>query len=235
MLYGASQFTEDIDLWIEPVGANLRSFLRALADVGAVVYKATPPPTLPNLRKGHGFHFLIHPDIYIDVMGKPPRVGGFASAWRRVRPIHTEWGELPVVSPEDLVLLKRTNRPSDYEAISNLVRMRTQESQEDRSVLRWALANTFDVLHLVELALEWACRPGSWPRRPAVRALLPLAVGTRKVSAARRRKAGELLALEMSRLQDSGRRYWAPMIQDLKRLRSAGKLLRQGMPVSDLL
>jgi hypothetical protein len=36
------------------------------------------------MRRGHGFHFLAPPDVYIDVMGRPPRVGRFAGAWSRL-------------------------------------------------------------------------------------------------------------------------------------------------------
>ncbi len=149
VLYGASQFTEDIDFWIESSIQNFRAFLRAMAKVKATVYKLSPPITPFYIRKGHGFYFRIGDDWYIDVMGKPPRVGKFSSALERARRIKTEWGALMVVAPEDLVLLKRTNRPADYEAISNLVRHRLSEDNNPVT-LRWALCNTFDIQDLVE-------------------------------------------------------------------------------------
>lgn len=69
ILYGASQFTEDIDLWVQPVPSNLAFFLRAMARVKARVYKLTPPITMKYVRKGHGFHFRIGRDLYLDVSG----------------------------------------------------------------------------------------------------------------------------------------------------------------------
>ena len=129
VLYGASQFTEDVDLWVQPASSNLESFLRAMARVRAVVYKLTPPITLKYVRKGHGFHFRIGADLFLDMMGHPPRVGAFLAAFSRARKFKTDWGTLRVSAPEDLVLLKRTNRPGDYEAISNLVRLRVVEDK----------------------------------------------------------------------------------------------------------
>ncbi len=89
VLYGASQFTEDIDLWVRPTASDLKALLRALAAAGATVHKLTPPLNLSRMRRGHGFHFLIRPDVYIDVMGRPPRVGAFEHAWARARRILT--------------------------------------------------------------------------------------------------------------------------------------------------
>ena len=43
--------------------------------------------------------------------------------------LRSRWGRSRVSAPEDLVLLKRTNRPGDYEAILNLVRLRVVEDK----------------------------------------------------------------------------------------------------------
>ena len=235
VLYGASQFTEDIDLWVRPSAADLGGLLAALARARAVVHKLTPRPTLSLLRRGHGFHFLIPPDTYVDVMGRPPRVGPFSRAWSRARPMETDWGRLLVASPEDLVLLKRTNRPSDYEAISNLVRMRTEEAPGDPKVARWGLRNTFDVDDLIALARSTGGRPKMLPKRPALKALLPVGPGKDRVSAEMRRRASRLLALEAAEIQERGRRYWLPILRELRLLRTRGKLLPPGTPVRSLL
>lgn len=232
VLYGASQFTEDVDLWVRPTRADLRGLLKALAGAGAIVHKLTPRPNLALARRGHGFHFMIRPDTYIDVMARPPRVGPFGDAWARRRRIATDWGKIPVVSPEDLVLLKRTNRPSDYEAISNLVRMRWVESPDDPGVVRWGLRNTFDVDDLATLVRSSGVAARMARTRPAVRALLPY--GTRRLPAKVRREAARLLALEATDVQERGRRYWLPILRELKDLRAKGELLRLGTPVRSL-
>lgn len=148
VLYGGAFFSQDLDLWVEPTSANARRLLEALARLQARVHKLTPPLSLRNLRRGHGFHFLVPqrgaPDLYLDVMGRPPRVGGFAAALRRAQRMVTPWGTLPVVSLEDLVELKKTNRPSDYEVISRLVLIRlSREPRPGPRLLAWALRNVF--------------------------------------------------------------------------------------------
>src|SRR6185436_3559751 len=113
ILYGAATFSEDIDLWVNPTQANLDNLIRSLAACRARIYKLTPPLTLRNFRRGHGFHFTLpaRPDpVYLDIMGRPPRVGSFAAAWRRAQVMKTGWGRLPVVSIEDLIALKKTRR-----------------------------------------------------------------------------------------------------------------------------
>ena len=74
VLYGAATFSEDIDLWINPTEANGNRFLPALHECCARFYKLTPPPTVENLRRGHGFHFILPGEVFLDVMGRPPRV-----------------------------------------------------------------------------------------------------------------------------------------------------------------
>jgi hypothetical protein len=234
VLYGASQFTEDIDFWIQPKQQNFHAFLRAMAELKASVYKLTPPITQAYIRKGHGFHFRAESDWYIDVMGKPPRVGDFRRALRKARKISTEWGMLTVVAQEDLVLLKRTNRPGDYETISNLVRQRLSEEPGSR-VLGWALSNTFDVADLVDYVLQAAGKLEKWPSRPAIRALLPLREGQTHIQEKKIRSAADHLLKEMAELQEKGRRYWKPIIADLKRLQRRNRLIPEGTPVSALL
>jgi hypothetical protein len=43
VLYGASTFSEDIDLWLAPTSANFSRFIKALSQLNAAVYKLTPP------------------------------------------------------------------------------------------------------------------------------------------------------------------------------------------------
>ncbi|MFH1706636.1 MAG: hypothetical protein ABIF71_01775 [Planctomycetota bacterium] len=56
VLYGASAFSEDIDLWVKPDAPNIAAFLRVLQAMNARYYKLTPPLTVPMMRRGHGFH-----------------------------------------------------------------------------------------------------------------------------------------------------------------------------------
>ena len=235
ILYGGAHFSQDLDLWIEPSDSNVRRFVDALEDLGARFHKLTPPLTRAFLRRGHGFHFLVPMKggpVYLDAMGHPPRVGGFSAAWRRSETMPTPWGRLPVVSIPDLVELKKTNRPADYDVITRLAMIRLgQEDKPSPALLRWTLDHLFRVEDLLEVLLrfgEGAPPPGmAWIR--AWQAVLrrggrPTAP---HVDAAARR-----LGAKAQKLQARGRRYWIPLIDELRRLRSGGLLLPEGARVT---
>lgn len=214
ILYGAATFSEDVDLWIRPTPANARRLLVALAACGARIYKLTPPLARKNLTAGHGFHFLV-PDrpapIYLDVMGRPPRVGSFGEARRRARILPTGWGALPVVSIPDLIALKRTQRIADYDVITALVRVAVSaEVRPTRALLNWAARNAYRA----EDRADYLRRLG----RPA--GVEPLRTG---------------IAREMTALQAKDAAYWRRIVRDLRRMRTSGELLPEGTPVKDLL
>jgi hypothetical protein len=206
ILYGAATFSEDIDVWIDPTAANARRFVDALEDLGARVYKLTPPMTVRNLRRGHGFHFVLPPDdVFLDVMGQPPRVGSFSRSWRRKRWFDSDWGRVPAVSPEDLVELKKTRRAADYDVISGLVAIRAAEAKGDARILRWALDSTFRVEDMRRFARKLGER---WD-------------ATRGAAA---------LHEKMRRCQELDEGYWSGIIRELRMFRARGLLIPSGSP-----
>ncbi len=214
ILYGAATFSEDVDLWIRPTPENATRLLRALAACQGRVYKLTPALTRKNLRAGHGFHFVIPgrpAPVYLDVMGRPPRVGAYRQARRRAHDVATPWGRIPVISIPDLIALKRTRRLSDYEVISNLVQVRlAAERDPTPEVWRWAYRNSYRVEDRLAIA-----------RR----------IGVRRPPAALRRG----ILAEVARLQAADSAYWRGIIADLRRLLRARRLLAEGTPVAHLL
>lgn len=94
ILYGAATFSEDIDLWVEPTEINLQRLLEALRASHASYYKLTPPVTAANAAQHYGFHFVLPEDpggeVFVDVMGRPPRVSGFEQALGKTPGIPTE-------------------------------------------------------------------------------------------------------------------------------------------------
>lgn len=235
ILYGAAHFTQDLDLWIRPSPKNVRAFLRALSRVDARVHKLTPPLSARWVDRGHGFHFLVpqggRSDAYLDALGRPPRVGGFSVSARRARRMTTPWGRIPVVAIEDLVELKKTNRPGDYEVISRLVRVRLGElGSPDARRLSWAIRNTFRVEDLLAIGAAYGSgiRGGGPPVQKVLRRRDPPAESAVA-------SAGKELDRKMARLLEKGREYWLPRIRDLRLLRSEGGLIPEGTPVRDLL
>ena len=213
VLYGAATFSEDIDIWVRPDPRNISRLLRSLSACGARVHKLTPPLDPRHVRAGHGFHFVIPASsgpVYLDVMAVPPRVGPFDAALLRALWMDSGWGRLPVVGIEDLVALKLTRRLSDYEVISNLVRVRLSAAEQpSRALIRWAARHSFRAEDRVELLSRLGMRKGVEPCR-------------REIAAA------------VARFQARDARYWRSRLAELRRLRSAGLLLPAGTPVSKL-
>ena len=77
VIYGAADFTQDVDIWVRLHPDNFRKLLRALASCGAKVHKLTPPLTRYWASRGHGFHFLAPTRTWrvpLDVQARPSRV-----------------------------------------------------------------------------------------------------------------------------------------------------------------
>jgi len=238
ILYGASHFSQDLDLWIDPGGDNVRRFLDALQALHARVHKLTPPLIPAFLERGHGFHFIIplrEGAVYLDVMGRPPRVGRFAGAWKRAEIMPTPWSRLPVVSIPDLVEMKKTNRPADYDVISRLALIRVgQADRPSPAVLGWALDHLFRVEDVLEFLRRFGMRRGlGTPRGMAwLRRWRGLLARGKQPSRAEVDRAARALGEKAQKLQAAGRRYWLVRIEELRRLRSGGGLLPEGIPVT---
>ncbi len=236
VLYGGSTFSEDFDLWVRPTAENIGRTIDALRDVRARVYKLTPPLELRYWRAGHAFHLRVG-DAFVDLMPRPPRAGGFARAARRSVALDTDWGPLRVVGMEDLVEIKKTRRPGDYDVITNLVRIRLERAESERGptrrVLRWAVDNTFRLEDLLAMLRRWPASRELALRspRPSLRlaARLPASNAAPPARAARAIEAA--MARELQRLWQADRRTWRPIIHDLRRLRREGALLPDGSPV----
>jgi len=237
ILYGAAQFSEDIDLWLAPTIANIRAFLLVLEKADASVYKLTPPLIRSYLLHGHGFHFRLPEEefqvAYLDFMGRPPRVGPFSSAFRRASRIHCDWGNIPVVAIPELVELKKTRRAADYDVISNLVRIHLRSQRKpDRRLLLWGLKNVFRVEDAIWILDTWPETTGLLSQTH--RSWLKVLSSTKDVSVSLYGRAQTLLSKEIAKHQLEDVRYWSSIIQELRELRRNGLLIPEGTPVSDL-
>lgn len=238
ILYGAAHFSQDLDLWIDPSDDNVRRFVDALGGMGARVHKLTPPLSRKHLSRGHGFHFVVPLSggiVYVDVMGCPPRVDRFAAARRRAPILSTPWGALPVVSIPDLVELKKTNRPADYEVITRLAMIRAgQEARPSPRLLKWALDHLFRVEDVAEFLARFGGRLGRNlpPGMGWVRRWIAALRRGRRLTMAEMDRAARALGAKAGRLQARGRRYWIPRLEELRVLRAEGGLIPEGTPVS---
>jgi len=239
VLYGAATFSEDIDLWIAPTSSNIRELVLALQKSRATVYKLTPPLELRYFRRGHGFHFRLPEDqftsTYLDIMGRPPRVGSFSEAAHRASWISSDWGRIPVVSIPDLVELKKTRRLSDYDVISSLMKLRlvSHKSRWTQKLILWAFQNCFRIEDA-----EWlvdACRDRGL-KLPQTRSRWLLEFIRRREktgwSSARYEQIQTLIGAKIAKYQRRDIDYWSGIIQELKELRRKNMLLSEGLPVA---
>jgi hypothetical protein len=236
VLYGAATFSEDIDLWIHPATENLARFLNALRACGARYYKLTPALTVENLERGHGFHFVLtvrgEPDVFLDVMGAPPRVGSFEAVRTEARSMDSEWGALPTIGLRALVELKKTQRLEDYPIISKLAvawfdQPECSDSPED---FTWALNNLFTLPELRVFFEEQSNALQSMPHElaPEMKQYAEQLLSTGDVSEELASRINASMQERIVGLQQADRMYWRGIITELKQLRVAGKLMPEG-------
>lgn len=216
ILYGAAEFTRDVDLAVAVSPANLARVRAALSALRAEpVY--FPPLSAPALRRGHACHFRCRAaglqGLRIDLMSRMRGAAPFPRLWeRRVMLDLPGTGPVAVISLRDLVRVKKTQRDKDWPMVRRLVEADVDGAPEEPGAdrVRWWLreARTADLLG--ELAARF---PGAARRaargRPALRAVL------RGDTAA----ADRALRTEEDRERARDRRWWAPLRRELERWR----------------
>jgi hypothetical protein len=237
VLYGAATFSEDVDLWIAPTAENCARFQASLRDCGARYYKLTPPLTPANLLRGHGFHFVLgtgNESVFLDVMGNPPRAGGFSAAKEKARWMQTEWGDVHTIGIRALVELKKTQRLEDYPIISKLALawFDQPDCAKTEGDFAWALENIFTLPELEVFLTEHpeaVIAAGRFDPQVAGFGQELLAMGNVREST--EQPVREFLQNRIASLQMADRNYWREIIAELKALRAAGKLMPEGSAV----
>jgi hypothetical protein len=235
ILYGASAFSEDVDIWVRIDDENRRRFLAALSVSRATYYKLTPSFSLTNLERGHGFHFVVggKDAFFLDVMGKPPRVPSFDEAAGEAELISTDWGDIPTVGIKHLVELKKTQRASDYSVIGQLVlRYLEQRDIVNDDDYRWAFRNVFTLPEFHQLVEEYPDIQTACEDDDALRNYARVVVGGDLVGDDLELETDRILAERVLARQAEDRRYWREIIAELKGFKKAGQLMVQGVAVT---
>ncbi len=124
VLYGAAEFSRDLDLALLPDPANLESLKAALAELDAEVI-AVPPFALKHLNEGLAVHFRCRQPqvagLRIDVMAHLRGVAPFPELWARRTSFTFKDETLEVMALPDLVAAKKTQRDKDWPMIRRLV------------------------------------------------------------------------------------------------------------------
>lgn len=235
VLYQAVELSEDFDLWIEPTEANLSKTSEALRAVGATYYKLTPPFTVANMARGHGFHFRIGQgegeEVDVDIMGQPPRVGRFENSFGSKQIMESEWGLIPVVGVKDLAEIKKTQRLRDYSIISALARRWPHRPEFNASAneFRWTLDNTFSLSDLETLAHEVPLVAAV--AEPDSKRFIELTCQEQDVPIEVELRLQDEFQKRVSQLQTADRSYWKEIIRELRRFKATGQIAPVGKPV----
>lgn len=178
-------------------------------------------------------------DVYLDVMGVPPRVGEFATAKSSAARMDTDWGNLPVLGLRDLIELKKTQRLEDYPVISRLVLAFFNQGvgavadPPPDQLLDWMVEHLFTIESLAEFLTR---PPGTWAAyhgRHAgnVRRWREELASASGWSGRTERELTDWMQRRIGELQAQDREYWKPVIRELKRLHHDGQLMPAGQPV----
>ena len=124
VFYGAAEFSRDLDLLILADPENLARIETALHDLEAGRI-AVPEFGRESLLRGHAVHFRCRREdvagLRIDVMASLRGVPDFEDLWKRRTTIETAGQTIDLLSIEDLVRAKKTQRDKDWPMIRRLL------------------------------------------------------------------------------------------------------------------
>ena len=130
MLYGAAEYSRDLDLAVLATDTALPKFAAAMHALSATVI-AVPPFDIACLHRGHAVHFSVPdehaPPLRVDIMSRMRGVAAFDALWARRTTISlpgsfgTSDIEVELMALEDLVSAKKTQRDKDWPMLRRLV------------------------------------------------------------------------------------------------------------------
>jgi hypothetical protein len=218
VFYGAAQFSKDVDLALL---ASEENFSRLLAAMGELNAKRIAVPRFDPalLARGHAVHFRCQggdaDGLRVDVMTRLRDLPGFEVLWAKRTTIKDETGEtFELLSIEDLVQAKKTQREKDWPVIDALVEghYRSLGGEPTPQRVEFWLAESRTPERLIGLVQRFSNETRTLTRR---RPLLRLAV------------SGEIEALraaldaEVRAEQARDRAYWAPLKAEFEAFRRA--------------
>ena len=217
VLYGAAEFSRDLDLALLPDPTNLDRLEAALAELRAEVI-AVPTLTLKHLIEGLAVHFRCQAaevaGLRIDVMAHMRGVAPFPELWARRTTFSFAEETLEVMALPDIVAAKKTQRDKDWPMIRRLVDanyLSYRDEPTPEQVRFWLRE-----LRTPELLLEVAlAHPGTVEEVAGQRPLLKRADAENLANGA--------LATALREEEETERRldaaYWKPLRERLERLR----------------
>lgn len=124
VFYGAAEFSRDVDFAVLADSENLRRLQNALDELDAHVI-AIPPFEESYLRLGLAVHFRCQAPgvegMRVDVMTEMRGVDPFPALWERRTTLAIDDSEADLLSLPDLVKAKKTQRAKDWPMIRRLI------------------------------------------------------------------------------------------------------------------
>jgi len=213
ILYGAAEFSRDIDLAVMISSENLKSLRFALDDLGAERI-FVPDLSEDILLRGHACHFRCHREdvknLRIDILGVMRGVESFLELWERREEIELPGiGRVAVMGLSDLVRAKKTQRDKDWPMIRRLIEADIYNSSTNppKDKIRFWLAECRTPELLISLVVKY---PDT---------ALPMAVSRpllRSAIEGNQEEIRRLLRDEEDRERELDRQYWAPLKAELE-------------------
>jgi hypothetical protein len=215
VLYGAAEFSRDVDLAILASPGNLDQLRSALNDLNAEVI-AVPPFDPVYLERGHAVHFRCHhpeaSQIRLDVMSKMRGVDPFSELWSRRTTLNSASSTYDLMSLPDLVKAKKTQLDKDWPMIRRLVESNYFANTTDPTAEQ--IAFWLAELRTTSLLITVASRYRGLARQTAeTRPLLRIALDQNETA------LEAALEVEDKRERELDRQYWGPLKIELSQLR----------------
>lgn len=213
ILYGAAEFSRDIDLAIMVSSDNLENLKSALKELEAerIFY---PDLSKDVLLKGHACHFRCQREdvkgLRVDIIGAMRGVDSFADLWERREEIDlSEAGKIAVMGLSDLVKSKKTQRDKDWPMIRRLIESDIYNEPENPldDKIRFWLTECRTPELLVSLTAKY---PEIASSMAVIRPLLKSAIE------GNHEEINKLLRDEEDKEREIDQRYWKPLRAELE-------------------
>ena len=218
ILYGAAEFSRDVDLAVMVSPANMARIKKALEELAAENI-FVPDLSAEALVRGHACHFRFPKGdpkgLRIDIIAKMRGVASFPVLWRNRREVQlTGIGKIAVMGLEDLVRSKKTQRDKDWPMIRRLVESDIYNAAPDPSEdrIRFWLAECRTPELLISLVARFPQTAQSMLKR---RSLLQAAFLGKEEELQKELHDEEDLERERDR------NYWMPLRKELENWRRA--------------
>lgn len=215
IVYGAIEFSRDCDCIVLAEPENLSRLRSALAELAAdQVF--VPPLEIDYLSRGHACHFRCQaPDVEgfrIDITARLRGVAPFAALWERRHTVTSTSPPVEIINLRDLVQSKKTQRDKDWVMLSRLIEADIVRDLGAPSTDQpaWWLKESRDPARLTQLVERF---PREAETTVGQRPLLKWAMA--------RDTPNLLSALKEEELneREADRRYWEPLMEELRILR----------------